>query len=96
MVKCLITDVVIKPEEHSLYFSILFQRITKCLIKPLVVLILELVVPVSSKMIPGQEFSFEALKSQGCCQGRLESLGWDGFALSGFALHSSAKPCVDS
>lgn len=86
---------VIKPEERSLDFSIFFQRITKCLIKPLAELLFELVMPVSSKVMRGQDFSFEALESR-MLSGRLESLGWDGFALSGFVLHSSAKPCVDS
>lgn len=50
-VKCLITDVVIKPEELCLYiFSFSLPGITKCFIKPPIMLIFELGMPISSKM----------------------------------------------
>lgn len=55
---------VIKPEERSLDFSIFFQRITKCLIELLAELLFELVMPVSSKMMRGQDFSSEAVESR--------------------------------
>lgn len=54
-VKCLITDVVIKPEELRLYF--LLQGITKCLIKPPIPLIFDLGLPMSSKMTSLQGLS---------------------------------------
>lgn len=54
---------VIKPEERILYFSIFFQRITKCLIEPLAELLFELVMPVS-KVMHGRDFSSEALESR--------------------------------
>lgn len=56
--KCLITDVVIKPEELCLYFSVfLLQGITKCLIKPPITLIFELGPPILSKMTSLQGLS---------------------------------------
>ena len=54
-VKCLITDVVIKPEELRLYF--LLQGITKCLIKPPIPLMFDLGILMSSKMTSLQGLS---------------------------------------
>ena len=64
MVKCLLTDAIIKPEERSLYFFILFQRITTCLIKSLAGFSFELGTLMSLKIRPVPELPSEAFITQ--------------------------------